>query len=332
LGSAVRILKKAQGNTTQSPTPSPSSSREEEDLYLEDITLGNSLGGGAFGEVFEGEWQGVVKVAVKKLHNREGLEEFLMEAKLLKSLRHPNVVSLFGIFMSPEKQPYIVTELMVLGNLRSLLAKQGPNVITLPHLLRAAKDTAAGMLYLSSYKIVHRDLAARNLLVKREGYGYVVKVADFGLSRKVDDHYDVTVSSKVPVRWTAPEGFKHGTFSSKSDVYSFGVVLYEIMTYGIEPWFGMSNAEVKEGILKGQQMQCPEGCPSFMYQLMLKCWNIVPEERPTFKNLFDELTKIEKDFVGVEEVKEERESDPIFNTEYASSGSYADASTYANSQ
>ncbi len=50
-----------------------------------------------------------------------------------------------------------------------------------------------------------RDLAARNLLVKQEGEGYVVKVADYGLARH-GDHYSSTIR-KFPVKWTAPVSF-----------------------------------------------------------------------------------------------------------------------------
>jgi len=321
MGPAVSIVKKARGVKNANDIP-----HSNEDLFLDDITLGNSLGGGAFGEVFEGLWQGVVKVAVKKLHNPEAFEEFKKEAHILKLLRHPNIVSLYGLHIT-EKESLIVTELMNLGNLRSFLQKNGPELIHAADLFSMGKNTCAGMLYLSANKIIHRDLAARNLLVKKEDDHLLIKVADFGLSRKVDDHYNVSATSKMPVRWTAPEAFTDSVVTSNSDVFSFGVVLFEIWTYGADPWLGYSNQEVKEMVVKGKQMDIPPGCPPFMYKLMKMCWSTKPQERPSFKELYDELTKFETEYLPSIQEQEQKLPHKSDDGSYIdlSSGNYADA-------
>ena len=77
------------------------------------------------------------------------------------------------------------------------------------------------MEYLSKKKFVHRDLAARNILVSTEGtgvckvkdivknlliYTYLFKIADFGMSRDLqDESYYISQSKKIPIKWTAPE-------------------------------------------------------------------------------------------------------------------------------
>ena len=77
------------------------------------------------------------------------------------------------------------------------------------------------MKYLSTKKFVHRDLAARNILVSTEGtgvckvkdivknlliYSYLFKIADFGMSRDLqDESYYISQSKKIPIKWTAPE-------------------------------------------------------------------------------------------------------------------------------
>ena len=71
---------------------------------------------------------------------------------------------------------------------------------------------------MTSKKIVHRDLAARNVLVAK---GLVAKVADFGLSRKVnyeDEIYQAQAARKLPLKWMAPEALFQQTFTSQSDV------------------------------------------------------------------------------------------------------------------
>ena len=71
--------------------------------------------------------------------------------------------------------------------------------------------------YLSSRNFVHRDLAARNILV---GDNKEVKVADFGLSRHVDeeDVYHCSKQRKLPIKWMAPEAIYDQLFTSQSDV------------------------------------------------------------------------------------------------------------------
>ena len=68
--------------------------------------------------------------------------------------------------------------------------------------------------YLSALSVIHRDLACRNVLV---GEGKVLKIADFGLSRDTD-LYVSTLSTKLPIRWMAPESIMDRVFSEKSDV------------------------------------------------------------------------------------------------------------------
>ena len=93
------------------------------------------------------------------------------------------------------------------------------------------------MSYLEQQQFIHRDVRAANMLVANNN---VVKVADFGLARVVeDDEYTAHAETKFPIKWTAPEAAFDRHFSIKSDVWSFGVLMYEMITYGRVPYPGM---------------------------------------------------------------------------------------------
>ena len=61
-----------------------------------------------------------------------------------------------------------------------------------------ATQVSAGMAYLEGNNVIHRDLAARNCLVDE---GLVIKIADFGMGRVIDDLYTARAGSKMPVKW-----------------------------------------------------------------------------------------------------------------------------------
>jgi serine/threonine protein kinase len=83
---------------------------------------------------------------------------------------------------------------------------------------------------------------------------FTVKVADFGLGALVEDGAYYKSNTKLPVKWTAPEGLASGKFSTASDVWSFGVVCWEIFTFGNIPYPGMSNQEVATKVMNGYKM------------------------------------------------------------------------------
>ncbi|KAI1892837.1 hypothetical protein AGOR_G00137640 [Albula goreensis] len=257
----------------------------------EEFTLQKKLGEGHFGEVWEALWTAENrKVAIKMLKQEDTKQdEFVKEVQALKNLHHPKLIQLLAL-CSRGEPVYIVTELMTKGSLKSYLASPEGHVLTSAHLIYMASQVAEGMAYLEDRSIVHRDLAARNILV---GDDLVCKVADFGLARIIKDSvYTASRSTKIPVRWTAPEAAIHQRFSVKSDVWSFGVLLYEMMSRGKMPYDGKSNKEVLEILTSGYRLPCPSRCPPNIYHIMMECWHTDSAKRPSFHALHNQLDNI----------------------------------------
>eukprot|EP00731_Ephydatia_muelleri_P016536 Em0009g960a len=248
------------------------------------------IGKGEFGEVCLGEYNGT-KVAMKSMKDvsdSKGLMQFLTEASVMTSLRHPNLVCLIGISLD-DNPIYLITEYMAKGSLIDYLRSRGRAVITKQNQIDFARHVNKGMMYLESQNFIHRDLAARNVLISEEN---VAKVSDFGLAKS--SFAAKQDSTKLPVKWTAPEALRDAKFSNKSDVWSFGVLLWEIYSYGRVPYPKVPVEEVAAHVESGYRMEPPEGCPDQINKIMTDCWNKDPNQRPTFAYIEKMLESVAK--------------------------------------
>ncbi|XP_010338285.1 tyrosine-protein kinase Fer isoform X1 [Saimiri boliviensis] len=262
-------------------------------LNHEDVTLGELLGKGNFGEVYKGTLKDKTSVAVKTCKEdlpQELKIKFLQEAKILKQYDHPNIVKLIGV--CTQRQPvYIIMELVSGGDFLSFLRKK-KDELKLKQLVKFSLDAASGMSYLESKNCIHRDLAARNCLV---GENNILKISDFGMSRQEDGGvYSSSGLKQIPIKWTAPEALNYGRYSSESDVWSFGILLWETFSLGVCPYPGMTNQQAREQVERGYRMSAPQHCPEDISKIMMKCWDYKPENRPKFSELQKELAIIKR--------------------------------------
>jgi serine/threonine protein kinase len=102
--------------------------------------------------------------------------------------------------------------------------------------LHVVHQVALGFVWLGQAAVIHRDLAARNVLIDED---LVAKVADYGLSRSVDDdhnYYRIQNDRALPLRWSAPEVILARIYTTASDVFSYGVLLFEVFSNGTFPY------------------------------------------------------------------------------------------------
>ncbi|XP_053560202.1 fibroblast growth factor receptor 3 isoform X6 [Bombina bombina] len=280
------------------------------------LTLGKPLGEGCFGQVVMAESIGIDKekpnksltVAVKMLKDDatdKDLSDLVSEMEMMKMIgKHKNIINLLGA-CTQDGPLYVLVEYASKGNLREYLrARRPPGMdysfdtckipaeqLTFKDLVSCAYQVARGMEYLASQKCIHRDLAARNVLVTDDN---VMKIADFGLARDIHniDYYKKTTNGRLPVKWMAPEALFDRVYTHQSDVWSFGVLLWEIFTLGGSPYPGIPVEELFKLLKEGHRMDKPANCTHELYMIMRECWHAVPSQRPTFKQLVEDLDRV----------------------------------------
>ncbi|OCT62508.1 hypothetical protein XELAEV_18043591mg [Xenopus laevis] len=257
-----------------------------------EFKLVKELGSGNFGVVWEGLWNDKYEVAIKTL-KQDNINEsdFKKEVEVLKGLCHRNLIKLYAV-CSIEDPVYIVTELMSKGSLLQFLRGDEGHNLNNAKFMHIISQVADGMAYLENIHLVHRDLAARNVLVGEE---LLCKIADFGLARLLkDDYYLVQCNKNIPIRWTAPEALTHCKYSTKSDVWSYGIVLYEVFMLGQQPYQGMNNNDTLDKVRSGHRLPKPDRCSRAIYSVMMECWAENPKQRPSFYEIVEKLTAIQR--------------------------------------
>lgn len=269
--------------------------------------LSKFIGNGKFGSIYAGEIccedssriSRLVKVALNDCR-----EEFMNQAQIWSQFHHPNLLTIDAI--TPGTEPVtLVYESAAHGNLYQYLIHHSPNNpnLTQDHvlldevmLLDISRQIAAGMAYLSSHDYVHGDLMTRNCQV---GHCNVIKITDFTIDRDIC-YYRRPNQRALALAWMSPECIESENYTIYSDVWAFGVLLWEIFTYGFQPYFGFSFAEVKAKILNMVLLEQPRDCIPEVYDLMMSCWIRKPKMRPHFVHLHKELNVLCNELVEVE--------------------------------
>ncbi|KAJ9676839.1 hypothetical protein PVL29_022042 [Vitis rotundifolia] len=264
------------------------------EIPWDEITLGERIGLGSYGEVYRGDWHGT-EVAVKKFLDQdisgESLDEFKSEVRLMKRLRHPNVVLFMGA-VTRVPNLSIVTEFLPRGSLYRLIHRPN-NQLDERRRLRMALDAARGMNYLHNCTpvIVHRDLKSPNLLVDKN---WVLKVCDFGLSRMKHSTFLSSRSTAGTAEWMAPEVLRNEPSDEKCDVFSFGVILWELSTLQ-QPWGGMNPMQVVGAVgFQHRRLDIPDDMDPVVADIIRRCWHTNPKMRPTFAEIMAALKPLQK--------------------------------------
>lgn len=271
----------------------------EREIPRKNLVALKAIGAGQFGKVFlaTSSVDAEVRQAVKMLRSGAASAdkiEFLREAETMLSIgSHHNIVKFEGAAV--KQRPWLVVlEYCQYGDLSDVLKALGRRKIglSLREQMSIAEQLATGMQYVASKRFVHMDLAARNVLLAEDS---VIKIADFGLTHSFDegkDYYKQLGVLKLSIRWLAIDSFDNKIFSEKSDVWSYAVTMWEVFSYGLQPYRGNKLQEVLKLVRGGRRLDKPLACPADFFSELEKCWLIKRDQRPTFAELVEKCKAV----------------------------------------
>ena len=232
------------------------------------------------------------RVVVKVVTTEEAVTQ---EMNALKKLsHHPNIIRLAHVKIEDSLAPShtLTFEYAINRNLQGYLKNKKGSDLNEEELLEIAIDVANGMKQLERYNVIHCDLRAHNILVDGD---VICKVASFNkaLCLEHDETHRTCQNQPVAIRWQPAEVLGNKTFSIKSDVWSFGVLLFEVFSFGSNPYPDMSKEQVKSYVMSGKNMPKPKDCPEEIYQIMRSCFEFNATDRPSFYHLHQQLQNIQ---------------------------------------
>ena len=257
------------------------------------------LGQGGMGYVFQAEDAALRRpVALKVMKpdqapGDEGWDRFLREARLMASIKHDHVVTVFQVGQEG-RVPYLAMELLR-GKSLDAWTKQAPKIGG-PAVVRLGRQIAAGLAVIHGHGLIHRDLKPANIWL--EAPKARVKILDFGLARFTEDDAHLTQSGMIvgTPSYMSPEQARCETLDARSDLFSLGCVLYELCC-GARPFQAPTTMAVLTALavsnprsVREVRPTVPEELSDLVMQLLAKD----PAGRPaSAEAVFARLQKIE---------------------------------------
>ena len=212
---------------------------------------------GGMGLVFEAEHTRLRRrVAVKVLarhltSDMQALARFNREAEIISQLEHPHIVQVQDFDTTEQGEPYIVMELLKGESLSERLERDG--CLPIEDCARIAHQVASGLFTAHQASIVHRDLKPANIfLANMPGQGRVVKLLDFGISKRVGVGRSLTGEFDVlgTPDYMAPEQAlgKAVSVDHRGDQYALAVIAFEMLC-GQTPFSGSDVMDVLQKVV-----------------------------------------------------------------------------------
>jgi len=273
-------------------------------------TLLQQLGKGAFGIVYLGR-KGDNEFAIKELktsdfegshvntsHKNSSLaqaEHISKEVRIYKELSHPHIIKYYESFIEGE-YVYIVMEHIDGFNLSDLIKLQAEKGAPFKeNQIWTVVISLCGVLkYLHQEKsVIHRDLSPSNILIDRT---FRVKLADFGLAKKITQSSSNLKAFVGTLNYTSPEVVENKPYTEKADIWSLGCLVYEMMTLKA-PFYSPSPLLLAKKIVDNSYEKVTNSPYSQkLIDFMTLCLTPDPNHRPGIRQLIQLISEEILDF------------------------------------
>ena len=251
--------------------------------YIGQFILGEKLGQGTFGIVVLAKHQITgEKVAIKILDKEKIIQEadktrIEREIKILKNLRHNNIVHLYDI-KETSNSLYIIMEYIQGKELFDyIVSKKRLSEIEACNFYQ---QIISGIEYLGKIRVVHRDIKPENLLLDNKNK---IKIVDFGLSNIYPNNELLQTACGSPC-YAAPEMINGELYKGLgADIWSSGIVLYAMLC-GYLPFEDGDNEILYKKITDGKfktPKYLSENCKDILHKIL----NVDPKKRYTIKQI-----------------------------------------------
>lgn len=267
----------------------PMSPQPDQHILAEHYVLGDSIGQGGTGKVYEAKHRDTGQiVAIKEILLITAVRVEIRELQFYRQLAHPRIVQYLGHEVLPgfdggPERLFLVLEYCAGGSIHSQLKAYGPLHQGL--ICQHMSQLLDGLSYLHEQNVVHRDLKCANLLLTHDAN---LKIVDFGSSKLVNDltlkDHHTTVGTLM---WMAPEMYK-SQCTKASDIWSVGCCILE-MVMAKHPW-SQYNVDNELNFIRLLTMSdlvpaLPPETDAVLKDLAHCCLRRVPEERLSISEL-----------------------------------------------
>lgn len=193
------------------------------------------------------------KVAIKIMHphlarNVDIRERFLLEARTVSGLDHPNILRVYDFSGLDSEQLWIVMEILYGEDLAEYVKAFPHNRLQYIVATLITREICRALHEAHKLNIVHRDIKPENIMMLRNGH---IKLMDFGIAKVHRANATQTGIFMGSPSYMSPEQIRGTDVDSRADIYSLSVLFYEILT-GQLPFVGKSTAEVINRIMVGR--------------------------------------------------------------------------------